>query len=226
MAFILNDRVKQSISSTGTDALVLGGTSSGYISFADGVGDGNSTYYAIENLPKWEVGIGTYNNGILTRDIILNSSNNNNPIDITISSIPSIVFCNYPAEKAVALDPDGMIRSFSTDYDGIRFPDGTIQSTSYSTHGRAYRNVTEDTTLNNEDDFVFIDTTSGDVRVILPTAASMAGRTITFKFISGTGRVTIEAQGGDELDSKPSFVMEYVNQSVSTFSNQNNWYLV
>ena len=65
MAFILNDRVKQSISSTGTDALVLGGTSSGYISFADGVGDGNSTYYAIENLPKWEVGIGTYNNGCL-----------------------------------------------------------------------------------------------------------------------------------------------------------------
>jgi hypothetical protein len=226
MTFILNDRVKQTISSTGTGNLTLGGTSSGYVSFENGIGDGNTTYYAIENLPSWEVGIGTYNNGTLTRDIILNSSNNGNPIDITISSTPSIVFCNYPAEKSVILDPSGMIRSSSSDYNGVQFPDGTVQSTSYRTHGRAYRNITEDTTLNEQDDFVFIDTTSGDVRVILPLSDDMDGRTITFKFIAGSGQVIIETQGGDEIDSKSSFVMEYINQSISTFSNRNNWYIV
>jgi hypothetical protein len=226
MTFILNDRVKQTISSTGTGNLTLGATSSGFISFEDGIGDNNSTYYAIENLPRWEVGIGTYSNGILTRDIILNSSDSGSRIDINISSIPSVVYCNYPATKAVALDNSGFIKSFATDYQGIRFPDETFQSTAYNGNVRTYRNISSDVTLTDQDDVVLIDTSSSDVRVILPLASSMGGKTITFKFISGTGSVNLVPQSSDQIDSRASFIIGHINQSITTFSNQGDWYII
>lgn len=225
MTFILNDRVKQSISSVGSGTLTLGGTPSGFVSFSDGIGDNNTTYYAIENLPQWEVGIGTYDNGTLTRDVILNSSNNGNAIEIATGATPSVVFCNYPATRSVALDESGFLTSFDGAYAGVKFPDATTQNTAYKP-SRVYRNVSSDTTLTTTDDFVFVDTTSGDVEITLPLATAMGGKTITFKFITGTGSVTIVPQGGDMLDSTTSFVIGYVNQSISTFSNQNDWYIV
>ena len=60
MAFVLSDRVKETSTSTGYSDLSLGGAFGGFQTFGLGVGDGNSTYYAIENSTRWEVGIGTY----------------------------------------------------------------------------------------------------------------------------------------------------------------------
>jgi len=224
--FILNDRVKQTISSTGTGTLTLGGTSSGFVSFDSGIGEGHSTYYAIENLPKWEVGIGTYSGGTLTRDVILNSSSGGSPIDIAIASTPSVVWCNYPATKSVALDSSGLIQAFDPSYSGIKFPDGTTQSTAHSNESRSHRTISSDTTLVDTDDFVFVDATSGDVEVTLPTALSMDGKTITFKLIVGPGRLIIAPQGGDSLDSQSSFIIGHINQSISTFSNIDDWYII
>lgn len=228
MTFVLNDRVKQNISNTGTGTLVLGGSPSGFVSFEYGIGEGNSTYYAIENLPNWEVGVGTYSNGTLTRDVVLNSSNNGSRINISPGATPAVVFCNYPASKSVALDDGGNITSFDDSYSGVKFPDGTIQETAASNirSSRAYRNIEASSTLNNTDDLVFIDTSNGNVEVILPAASDMAGQTITLKFTGGAGRVIVSPQGGDKLDSTTSFVMDYINQSISVFSNQSGWHIV
>ena len=223
MTFVLNDRVKQIISSTGTGTLTLGGTPSGFVSFTDGVGDGNQTYYAIENLPQWEVGIGTYSSGTLTRDTVLGSSNGGSRIDIAVGPTPSTVFCNYPAGKSVVLDETDFIVSTSPDYQGIRFQ--TTQITAYKSE-RPYRNITTDTTLTTSDDVVFVDTTSGNVEVTLPLASAMGGRSITFKLIAGIGTVSIVPQGGEQLDSTSSFSLGFLNQSVSFFSNQSNWYIL
>ena len=47
MAFKLNDRVKESSSTTGTGTFTLGGAVTGFETFAAGIGGGNTTYYCI-----------------------------------------------------------------------------------------------------------------------------------------------------------------------------------
>jgi hypothetical protein len=61
MAFVLNDRVKETSTTTGTGTFSLAGAETGFESFVSGVGNTNLTYYAISNdgTSEWEVGIGT-----------------------------------------------------------------------------------------------------------------------------------------------------------------------
>lgn len=78
------DRVLETSSSQGTGTLNLLGPVTGFQSFVDAVGNGNKTVYFIEDGVDWESGIGTITAGspdTLSRDIILESSNNNAAID-------------------------------------------------------------------------------------------------------------------------------------------------
>ena len=61
MALVLDDRVKETSTTTGTGTLNLSGAVSGFQTFVAGVGDGNTTYYAIINRDEaeWETGVGT-----------------------------------------------------------------------------------------------------------------------------------------------------------------------
>jgi hypothetical protein len=126
--FKLSDRVKQTSTTTGTNDIVFASEIAGFQTFAQGVGDGNSTYYAIENHDRFEIGIGTYTSSTntLSRDTVLISNNSNNKI---ILDGVSSVFVTYPAAKSVNLDSLGFITGFDADYAGIKFPDGTTQST-------------------------------------------------------------------------------------------------
>ena len=50
MALIVNDRVKETSTTTGTGTLNLAaGAEQGYESFVSGIGTTNTTFYAIEN---------------------------------------------------------------------------------------------------------------------------------------------------------------------------------
>jgi hypothetical protein len=77
MAFVYGDRVKESSSTIGTGSFVLEGAPSGFQTFADGIGEGNETYYVIINdsAGTWEIGVGTYMGGALSRDTVLASTN-------------------------------------------------------------------------------------------------------------------------------------------------------
>jgi len=70
MAFILSDRVKESSTTTGNGILSLDGAITAFQSFSTGIGEGNETYYAIENEARWEVGIGTYTSNTLVRNTV------------------------------------------------------------------------------------------------------------------------------------------------------------
>ena len=61
MALVLNDRVKETSTTTGTGTLNLDGAATGFQTFVAGVANGNTTYYCIqlEGGSQWEVGIGT-----------------------------------------------------------------------------------------------------------------------------------------------------------------------
>jgi len=109
MALVINNRVRELTSTTGTGAVTLGGAVGGFQTFAAGIGNDNTTYYAIsintEN--EWEVGLGTLNSdsSTLTRTEVLESSNSDSAVDFAAGS--KEVFCTLPAEKAVYLDADG-----------------------------------------------------------------------------------------------------------------------
>ena len=112
MALVINDRVKEQSTSTGTGTINLDGAVTGFESFVSGIGTGNTTYYAIYNQgatpSEWEVGIGTVTDATpdtLSRDTILSSSNSDAAVNFTAGT--KDVFCTLPASKAVYLDSTG-----------------------------------------------------------------------------------------------------------------------
>ena len=103
MVFKVNDRVKETTTTTGTGAVALGGTSTGFDTFATGIGNNNTTYYTIahQTADQWEVGLGTLDgtSANLTRTTVLTSSSGGTAI--TFSAGTKDVFVTYPASKTM-----------------------------------------------------------------------------------------------------------------------------
>ena len=111
MALVVKDRVKETTTSTGTGTINLAGAAGGFQSFVAGVGNGNTTFYAIEdaNGTAWEVGIGTVTDAspdTLARTTVLANSNGDTDA-ITLSTGTHTVFGTYPAGKSVYIDASG-----------------------------------------------------------------------------------------------------------------------
>ena len=112
MALVINDRVKVTSTTTGTGAFALGVAVDGFETFAQGIGNSNTTYYCIFNqgTSEFEVGLGTLDgtSANLTRGsgaTIFSSSNSDNVVDF--NSGTKDVFCTLPASKSVYLDATG-----------------------------------------------------------------------------------------------------------------------
>ena len=104
MAFVLNDRVKETTTTTGTGTVNLGGAATGFETFVAGVGNSNSTYYCIagQTTAEFEVGIGTVTDAspdTLSRTTILSSSNSDSAVDFSAGT--KDVFCTFPASKTM-----------------------------------------------------------------------------------------------------------------------------
>ena len=102
MAFALNDRVKETSTTTGTGTFNLAGAEIGFESFVSGIGNGNVTYYAISNdgTAEFEVGFGTITDATpdtLSRDTIISSSNSDALVDFSAGT--KTVFCTLPASR-------------------------------------------------------------------------------------------------------------------------------
>ena len=107
MALVLNDRVKETTTSTGTGTVNLAGAETGFETFVAGVGNTNTTYYAIvhQSADEFEVGLGTVSDSspdTLSRTTILSSSNSDSAVDFSAGT--KDVFCTLPASKAVFLN--------------------------------------------------------------------------------------------------------------------------
>ena len=227
----LADRVKQTSVTTGTGDIIFNATIPSFQSFAEAIGDGNSTYYAIETYTKFEIGIGTYHssNNSLSRDTVIISSDGTSKIDL---EGVSTIFVTYPSSKHVILDDFGFSRSFEPTYAGIKFPDGTTQTTagggdgSGGSNNRAFTSINSTTTLFTNANVVFITSLASDIEVTLPLASSMEGKTISFKFKSNQNKCTILPQISDEIDNGSSHVIQYKNESISCFSDGDDWYIL
>ena len=122
MALVINDRVKETSTSTGNSqtTFTLSGAATGFETFSAGIGATNTTYYTIFNqgTTEWEVGLGTLSTTTnLQRTTIITSSNSDSVVDFSAGT--KDVFCTLPASKAVYLDasaaPVGAIASLVAD---------------------------------------------------------------------------------------------------------------
>ena len=100
MALVIADRVKETTTTTGTGTINLAGAVEGFQTFVAGVGNGNTTFYSIQDSggTAWEVGIGTITDAspaTLARTTVISSTNSANAI--SLSSGTHTVFGTYPA---------------------------------------------------------------------------------------------------------------------------------
>ena len=104
MAFVLNDRVKETTTTTGTGTINLAGAATGFETFVAGIGNSNVTYYCIagQGTAEFEVGIGTVTDAspdTLSRTTILSSSNSDSAVNFSAGT--KDVFCTLPAGRTI-----------------------------------------------------------------------------------------------------------------------------
>jgi hypothetical protein len=129
MALVVNDRVKETSTTTGTGTFTLAGAVLGFETFSTAIGNTNTTYYSIVNENgEFEVGLGTVGAGTLARTTILSSSNSDAAVNFSAGT--KDVFCTLPASKAVILDSSGNIvannGSNLTNLDADNLASGTL----------------------------------------------------------------------------------------------------
>lgn len=125
MVFVINDRVKETTSTTGTGTVTLSGAQLGFQSFSSGIGSSNSTYYTIALGNEWEVGIGTVTNATtFTRDSVISSSNAS--ALVSFSTGIKDIFCALPAEYTPS--PSMLAQAFVNTHATTITQDQTIQS--------------------------------------------------------------------------------------------------
>ena len=109
MALVVNDRVKVTSTTTGTGAFALGAAVTGFETFAQGIGNNNTTYYCKlkQGTSEFEVGLGTLDGSSanLTRTTVISSSNSDAAVNFSAGT--KDVFCTLPASKSVYLDATG-----------------------------------------------------------------------------------------------------------------------
>ena len=106
MSLVLADRVRETTQTTGTGTIILDGAVQGFQSFSV-IGNNNTTYYTINRGAEWEVGIGTYYGGTLSRDTVYASSNGGSKVNFSAGA--KDVFVTYPAEKSVNQDENNRV---------------------------------------------------------------------------------------------------------------------
>ena len=111
MGLVLKDRVKDTTTTTGTGSVTLSGVPPvGFQGFT-AIGNGNTTYYTIAGASQWEVGLGTYNAGVLSRDTVFESSNANALVNFNAGTKDA--FVTLPAE--VVAQPIRLVAFFFID---------------------------------------------------------------------------------------------------------------
>ncbi|NDG31329.1 hypothetical protein EB118_14815 [bacterium] len=217
----LADRVKQTSLTEGTGSITFNGTFGSFQPFSV-IGNGNTTYYTIENGSNFEVGIGAYTSASnsLSRDLVLESSNNNQKINLVGLSI---VFCTYPADHSVFLNENGYISGQMPFYSGIVFPDNSIQSRAYNEN---YRNIFSSTNILSTDDIIFVDCSSGNINLTLPSAINLGGKKINIKRKNGNFNLTISTSSSQKIDGANSFSIFNNYQAITFVSDNSNWFII
>ena len=211
MALVLNDRVKETTTTTGTGTVNLAGAEVGFETFVAGIGNTNTTYYSIvhQTADEFEVGLGTVSDSspdTLSRTTIISSSNSDSAVNFSAGT--KDVFCTLPASKAVFIDGSGDLE-FNAPGDDFSFKN--------SSNTIAFIKTTNDdfTVQNNLNDKDFIlkgyDSDGGGL---------MTGLTIDY---SNAGKATF---GGDVALADSKKLVLGAGEDLQLYHDGSNSYIV
>ena len=131
MALVINDRVKETSTTTGTGTFNLAGASQDFESFVSGIGTGNTTYYCITNTGslEFEVGIGTVTDATpdtLSRDTVISSTNSDALVDFSAGE--KEVFCTIPAKRTISpvMTATGFVVTHASTLDEVQTMDSGV----------------------------------------------------------------------------------------------------
>ena len=116
-------------------------------------------------------------------------------------------------------------------FETIRFSDGTTQTTASSTYepdeftARVYNSVTSEFSMSDGSDVVFLDTTTGAIKVHLPTAVDKGGREIMIKLKAGSNSGVLLASGSQTVDGQDQVPLYHTYESITLISDNSNWFL-
>tara|TARA_R100000655_G_scaffold48697_1_gene86164 strand:- start:379 stop:1605 length:1227 start_codon:yes stop_codon:yes gene_type:complete len=189
MALVINDRVKETTTTTGTGAVSLAGAVSGFETFAAGIGNSNTVYYCIahQDQAEFEVGLGTLDgdSSDLTRTTVISSSNSDSAVNF--SSGTKDVFCTLPASKLIFEDgsnnvtfggaitgvtnltASGELDAATLDISGDADIDGTLEADAITLNGTALSSIFASLSGATFTGNIEIDVASGDPAIILDT---------------------------------------------------------
>ena len=132
MALVINDRVRETSTTSGTVTLNLAGASQDFITFVAGIGTTNTTYYCIAETgtDKFEVGIGTVTDAspdTLSRDTVISNSSGNTS-KISFGAGEKEVFCTVPAKKAMSpvMEATGYVVTHASTLDEVQTMDSGV----------------------------------------------------------------------------------------------------
>ena len=213
MAFVLNDRVKETTTSTGTGTINLAGAGSGFETFVSGIGDGNETFYCIINSStgNFEVGIGTVTDATpdtLSRTTVLSSSNSDSLVNFGAGT--KDVFCTLPAAKAVVEDGSNNVNignniTLGGTVDGVDIAtrDGVLTSTTTTANAalpKAGGTMTGDLIFGDGVKIEIGDATGGDLQIYHDSSDSYISEEGTGTLIiRGSNAVRLTNVGGDNM---------------------------
>lgn len=90
---------------------------------------------------------------------------------------------------------------------------------------KSYQNITSDTTLTIQDDYIFVDSTLGNITIDMPIASGNGGKEITIKRVAGDNFVILNASGLGNIDGSVNYTMHHLYQSTTIVSNNFSWFI-
>jgi hypothetical protein len=158
-----------------------------------------------------------------------------------LSGGSGVVFLTYPADKAVYKNQEDQTLIGPS---GIRFNDGSIQTSALSSSvtqdisyisgiaiyssgeiNNNYVNINSDYTVSKSNNKIFVDCSSSNINVYIPTASGLGGKGFTIKKITGNNDLYIRATGMETVDGQNPYTVFHAYESINITSNNNNWFI-
>lgn len=112
----------------------------------------------------------------------------------------------------------------------LRIGDGVSDWSDINPIGGVYHNYTNISTnysVSITDHLIFVDTSSGDIEIELPTASGVGGKEYIVKSVGGDNNITITTSvEGQTIDGEDSWVVHFNHESITLTSNNINWFIV
>jgi hypothetical protein len=192
MSLVIADRVRESTQTTGTGTITLDGAVQGFQSFSV-IGNNNTTYYTITRSSDWEVGIGTYYAGTLSRDTVISSSTGSK---VNFGAGSKDVFVTLPASVAITSGTDVTFTKITTP---------TVQAT--NSGGLSLKNSAGTTQISMGG--------GGGDNISLNVSTNLNGTNAQIDISpTGTGHVHINPSGSGSIQMNPTSVGTIDNMTI------------